>query len=72
MLQLLQYEAGSTLTHDESVTAGAEWATGVLGIIIACAQRMHGIETTHSTGDDGSLGTSADNHICLTQTDEVE
>ena len=44
----------------------------MLGVVIACAQCVHSIETAHSARNDGSLSTSAHDDICLAQTNEVE
>ena len=72
VLQLLKDEAPGTFAHDEAVAAGAEGAAGLLRLIVAGGEGFHGVETADATFCDGSLGTAADNHVGLAQTDEVE
>ena len=72
VLQFLQDEAAGTLAHDESVAAGAERTARLLRLIVACRERVHGVEAAHADGADGSLGTTSHDGIGLAQTNQVE
>ena len=66
MFQLLQDETAGTFTHDETVTAGTERATGLLRLIIAGRQGLHGVEASDTRLTDGSLGTTGNDDVGLT------
>ena len=72
MLQFLQDEASGTLGHDESVAAGAEGSAGLLGLVVACRQGVHGVEAAYARLTDGSLGTTGNDGVGLAQTNKVE
>ena len=65
VLQFLQDEAAGTLGHDESVAAGAERTAGLLRLVVAGGQGMHGVEATNTCSTDGSLGTTGNDGIGL-------
>ena len=72
MLQLFENQTARTFAHDETVAAGAEGAAGLFGFVITGGERLHGIETTHACGANGSLGTTGNDGVGLAQTDQVE
>ena len=72
MLQLLKNQTAGTLTHDETITAGAERTTGFLWLIIAGRQGLHGIESTNTRLADCSLSTTSQDGVGLAQTNQVE
>lgn len=49
-----------------------EGAAGLFGFVITGGERLHGIETTHACGTNGSLGTTGNDGVGLAQTDQVE
>ena len=71
VLQFFEDEAAGAFAHDETVAAGAEGAAGVLGVVVAGGEGLHGGETAYAAFCDGCFGTAADNHVGLSQTDEV-
>ena len=72
MLQLLEDETAGTLGHDESVARGAERTAGLLGLVIARREGVHGVEAAHAGLCDGSLGTTGHDGVGLAQTNQVE
>ena len=72
VLQFLKDEAAGTLGHDKSVAQGTERTAGLLGLVVAGRQGMHGVEAAHACSADSSLGTTGYDGVGLAQADEVE
>ena len=72
MLQLLKDQTACALTHDETITAGTEWTTGFLGLVITSGEGVHGVETAYTCLTDSCLGTTSHNHVSFAQTNQVE
>ena len=72
MLEFFENKAASALGHDETIARSAERTAGPCGIVVACGQGIHGIEATHATHADSTLGTSSKDGVGLTQTNQVE
>ena len=72
MFQFFQNQTSGTFTHNETVATCAEWAGCVLWVIIPRRKSFHGIKTTYAGWPYSRFRTTAENHICLAQTDKVE
>lgn len=72
MLVLLENEACTTLTHDETVAVLIERAGSGLRVIVACGESLHGGESTYAGDGYGSFGAAGYDCIGAAETDKVE
>ena len=72
MLQLFKDETTGTLSHDESVAAGAERTTGLLWLFVAGGESVHGVEAADTCGADSCLSTTSYDSVGLAQTNQIE
>mmetsp|Transcript_919 Transcript_919/g.1908 ORF Transcript_919/g.1908 Transcript_919/m.1908 type:complete len:261 (+) Transcript_919:498-1280(+) len=71
VLQALQDQHSSSLTHDKSITVIVPWSGSTLWLVAALGESTACHESSQSNWDDWSLGTTSDNDICIPVTDVV-
>src|SRR5690606_25266423 len=69
---LFQYQGTCPFTHHEPVTVRIEGAGCLLRIIVACRQRFHGGEPTHTSFVDRRFRTTGDDHVRLSPTNVIQ
>ena len=72
MFQLFEDQTGCSFSDNEAVAALTERTGSGLWRIVACRERIHGVETSHPHNGDGGFGTSGYDRIGFAQTDIVE
>ena len=59
----LEHKHAGALAHDEAVATGVERPGGVLGVVVAGAERLHGSEAAHRGGKHSRLGAAGDHDV---------
>src|SRR5262249_52337515 len=72
VLELLEYDNCSRLTHDEAVSLGVEGTAGSLGIVIPAGERAHGREAGDPDPRHRRLGAAAEHDLGPAEPDRIE